>query len=266
MWKIDFFLSPSKKYSDINSKDAIELEDVIKEINKKDVFYVPYQFYETNDEDNVSASDFLYGSNQNDMSTYIMEVLSKQKSTYDTYELINIKNEKGYVSISEGKFADRMLNVKSSNDIVGVKRFFLVKANGYDDYVYRMNSCFPNLVFHLNASQHIKKLGKIQEVKIELTRHLAVLNDFALEMYFDCNQNEELTLRELKSKHNIICSGKGSNEETTFKLKYGQYDITCNPHTKLFEAYTDQRIYFCWGRYEIENHKIIIARIGNHWS
>ena len=68
----------------------------------------------------------------------------------------------------------------------------------------------------------------------------------------------------------IICSGKGSKEETEYnkKIKWmeKEYILTCNPHTKLYKKNTDQRIYFCWGRKEIDNHKIIIVRIGDHWK
>lgn len=68
----------------------------------------------------------------------------------------------------------------------------------------------------------------------------------------------------------VICSGKGSNENMEFNEEFSYkgktYLLTCNPHTKLFEKRTDQRIYFCWGRDEIEDHRIIIVRIGDHWQ
>ena len=72
------------------------------------------------------------------------------------------------------------------------------------------------------------------------------------------------------SGYDIICSGKGSNEEKSYnkEIIYNdkKFQLTCNPHTKLYNKRTDQRIYFCWGRDEIENHRIIVVRIGDHWD
>ena len=82
--------------------------------------------------------------------------------------------------------------------------------------------------------------------------------------------NEKRVLDELKSSYDIICSGKGANEKEEYNcnMMYDgkNYVLTCNPHTKLFQAHTNQRIYFCWGRAEIDSHKIIVARIGDHWG
>lgn len=67
-----------------------------------------------------------------------------------------------------------------------------------------------------------------------------------------------------------MCSGKGSKEDKSYnkEIIYNneKFQLTCNPHTKLYNKRTDQRIYFCWGREEIENHRIIVVRIGDHWD
>lgn len=269
MQKIGFYLLPCKNYEKIEDTDVIEFGSVVQEINlKDDALLVPNEFYEIEDNNKISATDFLYGNAQTDVSRYLLEIISKQKSCSETYQGINDIARKGYVVILLEDITDKdeEISIKYFKDILKVKRYYLKCVHNYEDYIDMMESCFPSLVFHKNVYLHIKKLGKFEEIRDELTRHLVVLNDYARAIYLKCNGNEDKVLKEIKSKYNIICSGKGSNEEMTFKLQYGQYEITCNPHTKLFKKNTDQRIYFCWGRDEIEDHQIIVARIGDHWN
>ena len=131
-------------------------------------------------------------------------------------------------------------------------------------------SCFTSLVFHKQAFKHANKLGRCSDVVEELTRHLMVLNDAGKKLYEYNGKNEKVTLDMIKASYHIECSGKGSKEETAFnkEMEYlgKKYVLTCNPHTKLYKRNSDQRIYFCWGRKEIENHNIIIVRIGDHWK
>lgn len=109
-------------------------------------------------------------------------------------------------------------------------------------------------------------MGDFESNIEELHKHLSVLNDYGQKIYFGEDKNESVALKNLASKYGIICSGKGSNENIEYKEIYKGVEITCNPHTKLHSRYSNQRIYFCWGRDEIENHKIIIVKIGDHWK
>jgi len=103
----------------------------------------------------------------------------------------------------------------------------------------------------------------------EILRHLLIIDQHAKELY-QSSGNEGEALTALSSGYSIICSGKGSNERISFKkeFKFGgsTYELTCNPHTKLFNAYSNARIYFCWGRDDIKDHDIIIVHIGGHWN
>lgn len=49
-------------------------------------------------------------------------------------------------------------------------------------------------------------------------------------------------------------------------FKGNTYYITCNSHTKFYKGNNDQRIYFSWGRKEIDNYKLIIISVGPHWD
>lgn len=156
------------------------------------------------------------------------------------------------------------------NDIIKTKRYYILQTNTYEEYEKLAGECFNRLIFHDDAFKSINKLGKIKDIREELTRHLRTLNDVAGRLYQYYEGNEKSVLADLNVEWDIICSGKGSKEETEYnkKIKWmeKEYILTCNPHTKLYKKNTDQRIYFCWGRKEIDNHKIIIVRIGDHWK
>ena len=156
------------------------------------------------------------------------------------------------------------------NDAIKVKRNYLKRCRTFQAFEDKAKFCFPRLIFHPDAFCHISKLGKCEDVVSELIRHLCALNDYGDKIYAYTGKNEKNTLLELQSFSQIYCSGKGSNETMAYHkdmvFKGKKYTLTCNPHTKLFKKHSGQRIYFCWGRDEIEGHKIIIVRIGNHWE
>lgn len=283
MWKLDFFILPSNNYRDISVNEAYKFGANIECLNKTEKIYVPNEFYDITDKNNVTAFDFLYGNEQNDLSDYLMEIISKQKTCINTYIEIQRKAEYGYLPISTNDITKEIARIcvektedeedeKSIkvNDIIRIKRFYLKQVEDYKAFEDKARDCFPNIVFHDDAFECIEKLGKCSEVVDELIRHLSILNDVGKKTYEYYNKNEKNTLAEFKAGHNIECSGKGSKEEKSYNkdIKYNgmKFQLTCNPHTKLYKKRTDQRIYFCWGRDEIENHSIIVVRIGDHWQ
>jgi hypothetical protein len=237
--------------------------------------YAAYEFGE--------KADFLYGNVQNDLSDYFLEIISKQKRSQDTYMEIESKMEYGYLPISESDATEKstqicVKRIKDEeeekclrvNDIIRIKRFYLKSVEEYKMFEDRVRDCFPNVVFHNDAFKYITKLGKCADVMEELVRHLTILNDVGRRLFYYHDKNEKDTIDELKSGYGIVCSGKGSKEEKSYNkdMIYNgrKFQLTCNPHTKLYREGTDQRIYFCWGRDEIESHSIIIVRIGDHWK
>lgn len=283
MWKLECFILPSNSYIDITENDAYAFETKVTYLNKTEKLYLPDEFYDKPDKNNMTAIDFLYANGQNDLSDYFLEIISKQKTCQDSYHEIAGKTEYGYLPISEndvtGQIAQKcIINIEDTeeekcikaNDILQIKRFYLKKVENYKIFEDRIISCFPNIVFHEDAFKRIEKLGKCSDVIEELIRHLTILNDVGKKLFDYHNKNEKAALEELKSGYDIECSGKGSKEEESYNkdiIHNGRkFQLTCNPHTKLYKKRTDQRIYFCWGRDEIENHSIIIVRIGNHWK
>lgn len=283
MWKLDFYVLPSNSYRDINENDVYEFGEKVTYLNKTEKLYIPNEFYDKPDKNNITAAEFLYGMEQNDLSDYFLEIISKQKICQHTYIEIERKMEYGYLPIYENDIMkqNEQICVKSItdaeeekclrvNDIVRIKRFYLKRVEHYKVFEDRVRDCFPNIVFHNDAFQCIEKLGKCSEVMEELVRHLTILNDVGKKLFDYHKKNEKDTLEELNSGYGIECSGKGSNEEESYNkdITYNgkKYQLTCNPHTKLYKKRTDQRIYFCWGRDEIESHRIIVVRIGDHWN
>ena len=283
MWKIDFYLLPSQNYCDININEAYEFGKKAEFLRRNEKWYVPSEFYYMPDQNNITAMEFLCGSAQNDISDYLMDIILKQQTYPDTYSESPNEKEYGYLPITEKDIPEAekhlcVVNVNdveeekrlNVNDVIRVKRFYIRQAADYKMYQDRVKECFPNIIFHNDAFVNVEKLGKCTDVVEELTRHLSVLNDSGKKLYDYYNKNEKDTLAELKSGYGIECSGKGSNEEESYNkdMIYNdkKFQLTCNPHTKLYNKRTDQRIYFCWGRDEIENHKIIIVHIGNHWK
>lgn len=283
MWKLDFFILPSNNYQDINENDVYEFGERVEYLNRTERLYIPNEFYDKLDKNSITAVDFLYGNGQDDLSDYFLEIISKQKICQDTYMEIERKAEYGYLPISESDVTEKIAqicvkNVKDVveekclrvNDVVRIKRFYLKQVEDYKIFEDKVRDCFPNVVFHNDAFQSVEKLGKCSEVVEELVRHLTILNDVGRKLFDYHNRNEKDTLEELKSGYGIECSGKGSNEEESYNkdIIYNgkKFQLTCNPHTKLYKKRTDQRIYFCWGRDEIESHSIIVVRIGDHWK
>lgn len=268
MWKLDFYVLPSNSYQDISENDVYEFGERAVFLNKTEKLYIPNEFYDMLDKNNISVVNFLYDNEQNDLLDYFLEIISKQKICQDTYVDIERKKEYGFLPISESDVTEKnaqicVKNIKDAeeekclrvNDIVQIKRFYLKNVDDYKVFEDRVRDCFPNVVFHNDAFKNIEKLGKCSEVMKELIKHLTVLNDVGKKLFAYHNKNEKNTLEELKSGYGIECSGKGSNEEESYNkiIIYDgrQFQLTCNPHTKLYQKRTDRRIYFCWGRDEI---------------
>ena len=283
MWKLEFFILPSNNYQGIIENEVYEFGEKVEYLDRNEKMYVPNEFYDMPDKNGMTALDFLYGNGQNDISDYLLEIISKQKTCTDTYVEIERRREYGYLPISKKDISEELMqicvqNIKDEeydkylrvNDVIQIKRFYLKNTRDYKVFEDRVKECFPNIVFHDDAFKYVEKLGKCTEVVEELTRHLTILNDIGKKLYDYHNKNEKVTLAELKSGYDIECSGKGSNEEESYNkdiiYKGKKFQLTCNPHTKLYKKRTNQRIYFCWGRDEIEDHSIIVVRIGDHWQ
>ena len=49
MWKLDFFILPSKNYEDIDENDAYEFGEKAEYISRTEKLYIPDEFYDVPD-------------------------------------------------------------------------------------------------------------------------------------------------------------------------------------------------------------------------
>ena len=287
MWKLKSYLLPANDYSSISFEEALIFGDLVESICKKDSLIIPQEFYSYPDKNEISATEYLFKQEMDDVSQYLFDIVTKQLASVNDYRELVEK-----ISQFQGSFT-RLVNkvdmdgidnylIETENDIVKIKRTYIALVDNYEDFKDRAIDCYPDLIFHTEAFTSIHKLGNISVVIDELMRHLSVLCDKGKDLYIKNENNEKATLDNLKSEFNITCSGKGSNEKLDYNKKIVirklikengvekeaeiDFVLTCNPHTKFFDGYNDQRIYFCWGRTEIRNHDIIIIRVGDHWK
>ncbi len=276
--KIDFYTLPSTRYAGITENDACTWVENVDCIKKHDKLYVPYAIYDERDQDGITVDEFYQNSRKNDKGMhdaveYIMRTLWELGRSDASYDLLKSQESNGFLAfrqdVVEDIIVDRCVQgspKKLLSDLLAVRRVFALKSESYEEYVQWFQDIFPSLLFHENACDTIEKLGDYKNVISELHRHLCALNDYGRSTYLECEMDEAAALSALKAKCNVTCSGKGSKEIKDYKLEYNGIKITCNPHTKLNNSHSDQRIYFCWGRDEVADHKIIIARIGRHWE
>ncbi len=262
-------------------------DERVGKIEENDNFQIPEEFYGTKDINQQTIYDVIFNGEQTDLSDYLLELVTKSRKQDIGYAEIGALSGHAYTAIvsndiDEGKKDLAILDMEDKidkespyggiipNDAIKVKRNYLKRCRTFQAFEDKAKFCFPRLIFHPDAFCHISKLGKCEDVVSELIRHLCALNDYGDKIYAYTGKNEKNTLLELQSFSQIYCSGKGSNETMAYHkdmvFKGKKYTLTCNPHTKLFKKHSGQRIYFCWGRDEIEGHKIIIVRIGNHWE
>ncbi|EOS71771.1 hypothetical protein C818_00575 [Lachnospiraceae bacterium MD308] len=287
MWKLNVFLIPCKNYSDLTYEELLEFDYRITKIDKEENFQIPNIFYDIEDINHQTIYDVIFEEGQTDFSDYLLDVFTKSRNSNLDYEQIKELNDYAYTAIAERDIGEdkKKLSVIDVDDkidldkpyggiipgdLVKMKRKYLNQCKTYGLFKEKAKICFHRLLFHPDAFIHIARLGRCEEVMGELMRHLCVLNDYGDKIYEYTGKNEKNALLELQSSFRIFCSGKGSKETMMFnkEMVFGsrKYILTCNPHTKLFTKHSGQRIYFCWGRDEIENHKIIIVRIGDHWK
>ncbi len=287
MWKLDVFLLPCKNYRSLAYEELLAYDKRIGEIEEHENFMIPKEFYETKDVNQQTIYDAIFGEGQHDLSDYLLELFTKKRGQEIGYTGIRKLNEYAYTAIvskdiEEDKAHLALFDMEDKtdraspyqgiipNDAIKVKRYYLRKCMDFRAFEEKAKCCFPRLIFHPDAFNHIAKLGRCKDVVSELMRHLCALNDYGDKIYSYTGKNEKNALLELQSSFQVYCSGKGSNETMSYNkdivFQGKTYTLTCNPHTKLFKKYSGQRIYFCWGREEIEGHKIIIVRIGGHWE
>lgn len=284
MKKIFFYISnllnENPSISDFENK-IIEFCDTFQNIiDNHDEVIVPQELYTSTLNDGTTFADYLFMSNYaSDVRNLLYEYIIQYKTEeirFDTLNnLLDNNNNTSYkalVGMGDNQFIrENRLYVNNKNKLLTPHRFYLEKLNSIAEFKQNFKNCFPNLIFHQRVDTTINAFHNIAEHSTELIRHLSVLNDFAKKIYTDTGGSSDEIYERLKIEHNIIASGRGSNEDlNNFKCSFNNLQgmievIRCNPHTKLYTSYSNFRIYFNWGRENIENGKILVGHMGTHW-
>ena len=277
---------PVYSYELMDAQIMLRIDSLIKEIKELgDVFYVPVDFYSTKDIHQVDFSDLVemcYSEHHDEMSMFI-DLIYQSKQDNITYDdLLNMaRQQNDYQEAYTGFIKDQVDEESAkycyiATDRKSLRSLYRCIAEKFSEYEHLYlwrKRCFPELLFTADAFDNSSKIGSYRNNYNEIQKCLSVLNDEGSMLY--PNSNEEEVLKIMQSKCGVNCSGKGAKESSTFKKKIKmkvneykdfQFEISCIPHFKLDTIYSNKRLYFSWGRNEIDNHKIIVVHIGEHWS
>lgn len=174
----------------------------------------------------------------------------------------------------------RQLFVSSTEELIGVRRFYLSTIRDEKEFLHSAPMCFPNIYFHPCIEQTMKQLSApLPKFIHEIIYHLSSLNDtFPILFELHRKENMDKVLEVFTSQKQIAASMQGSAKEAkermtfTFTTLNGEeIDIVCEPHTKLEgtgakgdKKYRFDRIYFHPGLPHIEHGKVLVAHIGKH--
>ena len=139
-----------------------------------------------------------------------------------------------------------------------------------------MNSCFINSSFAANILSEMKHIQNFPDKAKEITNALAVLNDRAVDLYYQYSAHLEEAMKILSSLLQRECAPDPGHadtllfsftysEQTEGKTQAGIKEIECSPHLKLIHPGSDLRIYFYWCDKTVgAGEKVLVGRIGRH--
>lgn len=286
MSKLDFYLTPLFKdqhtaIAEIEKSITNYCELIDKVSFQNDIVVIPSNFYTEDIITGKNISEYLYDiENSSDAKELLFETLKELKiidQCYtDLYKTLNggmMLEQIALLGMHDNKYIQEdKLYVNKSNDILIPHRYYLSKCKDIHDFIHEVAPCFPNLHFHDRVYETIKIFHDIDEHSNEIIRHLSVLNDHAKKVYEEVAAGSDEVYTRLEAEYDIICSGRGRNEGLDlFKCQFQNdegisEDVRCNPHTKLYVAHSDYRIYFNWGRPTIKNGIILVGHVGGHWK
>ncbi|WP_142325826.1 hypothetical protein [Bacillus cereus] len=263
-------------------KKIIKFCDLLNDIiNSDNHINIPSEFYTSTIDGNITLAEYLftpqYASDLRDLLYEHIREYNRSDINYSSlYVLLDEKDNTSYkalVGMHDNKYINEdRLYINNTDRLLFPHRFYLGQLKSIDNFKEDFQSCFPNLFFHERVKYTLNAFNDFTTHSSELIRHLSVLNDSAKNLYITIGRVSDEIYERLKSEFNIIASGRGANEGLDkFQCQFHTIDnkvetIRCNPHTKLYYAHSDFRIYFNWGRENIESGKILVGHIGNHWK
>lgn len=295
--KLDFYLYDDSFWFKNNTNNEclsnclFELEQVISHISeKRERILINDAIYSKEIIPGNLLINWLYPENDNDEmheERKLMALLLRQGISIDLIESQNAINQiinelpidfTALVYLYEIKRSS--LHVRSHPQWIDAHRFYLSKSKSIADFILGLEPCFPNLFFHESIPEILKTLSApLQDFSAEIVRHLAALNDFASDLFSQYHhEGDRQVLARFKSATGVNCSPEGNPDSARERLSFSfptdclsNETVICSPHTKLNRlgdsgntSYRYDRIYFHWGKPNIQKGKILIAHIGQH--
>lgn len=254
-----FRFKPEKNNMSFRSEEVERLGEInnyCREIGEK--ILCKDEIWDIEVESGVKLADWIYsrrGSGSQTDRKLVEEIINKQ----------GISSSHGIdINISLGKWE----NAADNTDVyVDCRREILGHIDTPEEYFEFMHSCFIDSYFADNILSEMKHIKDFAVHAKEITDNLAVLNDEAIELYCEY-QNNLAEANDILSSKLLECSVDPKHREALwFPFTYEDVhtDIKCEPHMKLIRRDSDLRIYFYWKDERIaDGSKVLIGRIGRH--
>lgn len=165
--------------------------------------------------------------------------------------------------------------VSDQEGYINKRREILAGISNVQEYEAFMQSCFLNSCFADNILSDMKYIKDFAANAKEITDNLSVLNDEAVELYYQYHDNLKMAIDILGTKLRACSPDPKHKKELVFPFVYDEIvngesvarikRIVCSPHLKLLRGDSDLRIYFYWCDSQVgHGKKVLVGSIGRH--
>ena len=281
MQTVNFYLLPIKSYQTLSSlavRDLVELCNQI--MNNADIIKIPFSFFDSDSDGTNLYSDEYYEKSNSDIKQLI-NLIGKIKTenhveTVDGIDTENYHNR--FVSANTPNEDDDEHIIRNKTELLKNYQESAFCLPDFPELFDWKTKCFPVVLFTEDSfgPQHNPFHGEAQPVyRTLLQQTIQCLTTLNNQTYRLLRMDIAKRIAHLQAAlSGISCTGKGSNENTDYNKNVSvringadsEHTISCVPHFKLIRRNSDYRIYFSWGKEEIEKNAFIVVKIGNHWN
>lgn len=232
----------------------------------------------------IYSNDLVLKGEEKSLKQFLSNVFSKLPTTAIKIDELKSELERNSIETCTGVISLFEINtIALENQIVydmnswfGFRRYHL--GLFYGDSEYFINECikyFPQLFFHEKNYLSVNKI--LNDFASKIIKNLIALHD-VLPILIKSNDfsNHADLLAKFSTEANLdeVATLEGK-KKTRLKFKFknssGNFEeLICEPHLKLSKndsdssQYFKNRIYFHFGKDNIENSKVLVAHIGKH--
>jgi hypothetical protein len=229
-------------------------------------------------DENGELYNWLYSSNSEDK--ILLRKLIHQAGTVNADIYSRVSDEIATRNCSTPKaFLDMyyvdesILRLRNADDVAKTYCNYLLGVKTAEQFMEIAERCFPGIHFHQDVRKTLNTLKDPLHMYVpEICKHLLAI-EAEFKTVYDEHREQGLTMVTsiFQAKTQIACSCEGNPERARKKLSFpfisdsgDVISIVCEPHTKLINSHSPDRIYFHQGREDIQNGKVLIAYIGKH--